>query len=93
MTVVILIKWSSTTLPKFGANLQNVDFQLFLDAANVWGVDYDSSLDDSKIRSSTGLAVDWFTPIGPLTFSLAQPISKSDSDRTETFRFNIGTSF
>ena len=84
---------ASTTLPKFGANLQNVDFQLFLDAANVWGVDYDSSLDDSKIRSSTGLAVDWFTPIGPLTFSLAQPISKSDSDRTETFRFNIGTSF
>ena len=84
---------ASTTLPKFGANLQNVDFQLFFDAANVWGVDYDSSLDNSTIRSSTGLTVDWFTPIGPLNFSLAQPLSKASSDKTETFRFSIGTTF
>ena len=84
---------ASTTLPKFGADLQNVDFQLFFDAANVWGVDYDSSLDNSSLRSSTGISVDWFTVIGPLNFSFAQPISKTSSDKTETFRFNIGTTF
>ncbi len=84
---------ASTTLPKFGADLQNVDFQLFVDAANVWGVDYDSSLDNSTLRSSAGLSVDWFTVIGPLNFSLAQPISKASTDKTETFRFNIGTTF
>jgi len=84
---------ASTTLPKFGADLQNVDFQLFVDAANVWGVDYDSSLDNSRLRSSAGVSVDWFTVIGPLNFSLAQPLSKADTDRTETFRFNIGTTF
>ena len=62
--------------------------------ANVWGVDYDSSLDDSnKIRSSTGIAVDWFTPVGPLNFSLSQPISKASTDKTESFRFNLGTTF
>ena len=74
-------------------NLEKVDFQLFIDAANVWGVDYDSSLDNSTIRSSTGLSVDWYTPIGPLNFSFAQPLSKASSDKTETFRFNIGTTF
>ena len=84
---------ASTTLPDFGANLEKVDFQLFVDAANVWGVDYDSSLDNSTLRSSTGLSVDWYTPIGPLNFSFAQPISKASSDKTETFRFNIGTTF
>ena len=84
---------ASTTLPKFGADFQNVDFQLFLDAANVWGVDYDSSLDNSRIRSSAGISVDWFTVIGPLNFSLAQPLTKASSDKTETFRFNIGTTF
>ena len=84
---------ASTTLPKFGADLQNIDFQLFLDAANVWGVDYDSSLDNSRLRSSTGISVDWFTVIGPLNFSFAQPLSKASSDKTETFRFNIGTTF
>ena len=83
----------NTTLPKLLTDLQNVDFNLFLDAANVWGVDYDSSLDNSKIRSSTGLAVDWLTPIGPLSFSFALPITKADSDSTESFRFDIGTSF
>ena len=32
---------------------------------NVWGVDYDSSLSDSsKLRSSFGLGVEWFTPVG-----------------------------
>ena len=84
---------AATTLPEFGANLENVDFQLFLDAANVFGVDYDSSLDNSKLRSSFGFGVDWFTVIGPLNFSIAQPITKADTDKTESFRFNIGTTF
>ena len=84
---------AATTLPEFGANLENIDFQLFLDAANVFGVDYDSSLDNSKLRSSVGFGVDWFTVIGPLNFSIAQPITKADTDKTESFRFNIGTTF
>jgi len=84
---------ASTTLPEFGANLETIDFQIFFDAANVWGVDYNSSLDKSSIRSSAGISVDWFTIIGPLNFSFAQSLSKANTDRTETFRFNIGTTF
>jgi outer membrane protein insertion porin family len=84
----------STTLPQILQENQNVDFLIFLDAGNVWGVDYDSSLSDSnKIRSAAGLGVDWLTPIGPLNFTLAKPITKSSTDATETFRFNLGTSF
>ena len=82
-----------TSFPNLFPELENVDFNLFVDAANIWGVDYNSSLDNSKIRSSTGIGVDWFTPIGPLSFSFAKPITKSDTDSTETFRFNIGTTF
>ena len=84
---------ASTTLPEFGANLENMDFQLFFDAANVWGVDYDSSLDNSTLRSAVGFSVDWFTMVGPLNFSIAQPISKASTDKTESIRFNIGTTF
>ena len=83
----------NATLPQLFPDLQNIDFSLFFDAGNVWGVDYNESLDSSKVRSSTGLAVDWFTPIGPLSFSFTQPITKASSDVTESFRFNIGTSF
>ncbi len=84
----------STTLPQILPNAQNTDFLFFFDAGNVWGVDYDSSLEeDLKIRSAVGIGVDFYTAIGPLNFSLSQPISKADTDKTETFRFNIGTSF
>ena len=83
----------SSTLPQVLPNSQNIDIGTFLDIANLWGVD-DSSLEDaSDIRSSVGIGVDWFTPVGPLSFSFAQPISKGSSDKTETFRFNLGTTF
>ena len=84
----------STDVPFLFTNLQSADFKFFIDTANVWGVDYSDNIDGgSKIRSSTGISVDWFTPIGPLNFSLAQPITKHHSDITESFRFNLGTTF
>ena len=83
-----------STLPQLLENSQNLDFSIFLDAANVWGVDYDSTINESnEIRSSFGIALDWLTPIGPLNFSLSQPITKSNTDQVETFRFNLGTTF
>ena len=84
----------SSTLPMILPTVQNVDVKYFLDVANLWGVDYSSSIDDSnKIRSATGIGVDWFTPIGPMTFSIAQDLTKATTDKTESFQFNLGTTF
>ncbi len=84
----------STNLPAILNTVENIDFLYFIDIANVWGVDYNSAIDDSNsIRSSTGIGLDWLTPIGPLSFSLSQPITKKSSDKTESFRFNLGTTF
>tara|TARA_B100000963_G_scaffold208946_1_gene181989 strand:- start:254 stop:2452 length:2199 start_codon:yes stop_codon:yes gene_type:complete len=84
----------SATLPNLVQGLDNLDVGVFVDAANVWGVDYDSSIDDkSTIRSSTGVALNLMTPIGPLSFSFANALSKASTDKTETFRFNLGTQF
>ncbi len=85
----------------FEANLPNIlpedtntDVSVFLDFGNVWGVDYDSTIDDSnKIRSSTGVALNWSSPIGPMTFILSQNLSKANTDETESFNFNLGTTF
>ena len=61
---------------------------------NVWGVDYDSAIEDSnKIRSSTGVNLDWVSPLGPMSFSLSQNLSKASTDETEAFNFRLGTSF
>ena len=84
----------SATLPTLVQGLDNLDVGVFFDAANVWGVDYDSSIDDkSAVRSSAGVALNLMTPIGPLSFSFANALSKASSDKTETFRFNLGTQF
>ena len=83
-----------TTLPMIFPSLENIDFKYFIDTANLWGVDYSSSIDDSnEIRASTGLLIDWFTPIGPLNFSIAQDLNKTSTDKTESFQFNLGTTF
>ena len=84
----------ATSLSQVLPNSQNINFSIFFDAANIWGIDYSSELNDgSKIRSSAGIALDLFTPIGPLNFSLSQPITKAKNDITESFRFNLGTTF
>ena len=84
----------STTLPMILNSLDSANVSYFIDLGNVWSVDYSSTIDDSnKIRSSTGLAIDWFTPIGPLNFSLSQPITKVSTDKTQAFQFSLGTTF
>ena len=84
----------SSTIPQILQNSENIDILFFIDIANVWGVDYfDGDDEGSEIRSSTGIGIDWLTPVGPLNFTFATAISKADTDKTESFRFNLGTSF
>ena len=81
-------------LPNLLPDETNIDVAAFLDFGNVWGVDYDSSLDDgNKIRSSTGVVAGWISPIGPMSFVFSKNISKASTDVTESFNFNLGTTF
>jgi outer membrane protein insertion porin family len=85
---------ASSTVPYILQTMENIDLKVFIDTANVWGVDYSNTVgESSKIRSAFGTAIEILTPIGPLSFSLAQPITKAGSDKEETFRFQLGTTF
>ena len=67
---------------------------VFFDTANIWGVDYSDTISDSsKIRSSVGLAIDFMSPLGPLSFTYSVPLSKASTDKEQRFLFNIGSSF
>ena len=83
----------SSSLPQILPNNQNIDVGTFLDIGNLWGVDDPSLNESSEIRSSFGIGLDWFTPVGPMSFSYAVPLSKSSTDKSEAFRFNLGTTF
>ena len=74
-------------------NLRATTF-LFFDMGNVWGADYSSLISDSsKLRTSTGIALDLVSPIGPLSFTYSIPLSKASTDKEQSFLFNIGSSF
>ena len=83
----------TSSLPYVFEDLQNLDLLFFADIADIWGVDYNSSIKGDGTRSSLGIGLDWITPVGPMTFSLAYPLSKETGDKTESFRFNLGTTF
>lgn len=84
----------------------SVRTSIFVDAASVWNTrwkeqdkkavgipnlpDYSSP---SRIRVSSGVALQWNSPIGPLVFSYAKPLKKYQGDEIEQFQFNVGGSF
>jgi outer membrane protein insertion porin family len=45
------------------------------------------------LRFSAGIAVLWVSPLGPLKFSLAQPLVSQTSDKEEIFQFTLGNAF
>ena len=83
-----------TNMPNLLPENTNTDVGLFLDFGNVWGVDYSNTIEDSnKVRSSTGVTVNWISPLGPMNFVFAQDLLKANTDKTESFSFNLGTTF
>ena len=82
-----------TTIPNFAPDKWGVKSNLFLDSGNLWGADLDSSADRNKLRSSIGAGLTWTSPLGPLSITYAEPITKASSDKIEKFNFKIGSVF
>ena len=81
-------------LPNLLPESTKTDVSVFLDFANVWGVDYDSTVGESStLRSSIGVNTGWNSPLGPMTFTFTNNLSKADSDIAESFNFRLGTTF
>ena len=81
-------------MPNLLPEATKTDVTAFFDVGNVFGVDYDSSIDDSnKIRSSTGLSANFLSPVGPMTFIFAKSLTKAETDETQGFNFRLGTTF
>ena len=50
-------------------------------------------VDVGEVRTSTGVAMKWLSPLGPLNISLAYPLNDESSDETQPFQFSIGSTF
>jgi len=63
----------------------------FVDGGWVWGVG--AKMDIADLRYSAGLSLSWSSPVGPLKFSLAQPLNRKEGDKTQRLQFQLGTVF
>jgi outer membrane protein insertion porin family len=76
---------------------QSLRMSAFVDAGATFGPDDKDNLYKTfafgDLRYSAGIAVLWVSPLGPLKFSLAQPLSKKTGDKSEMFQFTLGNVF
>ena len=72
-------------------NDRSLRLYTFVDAGNVYG-EFDK-IDFSTMRSSFGMGFSWVSPMGPLRFALARPITKFSGDRILPLQFQVGNTF
>ena len=75
---------------------KSVRLGLFFDIGQVWasgGTSAGVAGVDDGLRYSAGLSAAWISPVGPLKVSYGYPINKQDTDKTEAFQFQLGTTF
>ena len=63
----------------------------FLDGGQVYADG--QSIKVSDLRYSSGLAVSWNSPFGPLRVSYALPLNNQSEDRIQRFQFIMGQTF
>ena len=52
-----------------------------------------TSFDFKELRYSVGVGLTWITPLGPLTFSLAEALNPKGKDERQVFQFSLGAPF
>jgi outer membrane protein insertion porin family len=63
----------------------------FVDGGQVYGAG--EKVDLSQLRYSTGIALNWQSPFGPLRLSFGQPLNKKEGDNIQRLQFTFGTAF
>ena len=63
----------------------------FYDVGNVFGADQPMLV--KELRTSTGIGLNWVSPMGPLRIGFARPVTKHSGDRIEKFQLQIGSTF
>ncbi|MFA5627898.1 MAG: outer membrane protein assembly factor BamA [Thiohalomonadaceae bacterium] len=74
----------------FGENSDSIRLGIFLDGGNVYDLSKEK-FNLGELRYSTGATLYWMTPVGALTFTIANALNSKPGDRVESFQFNLGT--
>ena len=83
---------------KYLTSTIELDMPLIRAAKMRWSLFYDyGSIGEEDIssiqRSSYGLSLNWFSPVGPMQFIFSTPIDNLPTDGISKFQFNLGSTF
>jgi outer membrane protein insertion porin family len=78
-------------VPGTSAHNRSMRFSVFVDSGQVYGPGQPIAL--GQVRYSVGVAFNWFSPIAPLSISLAHAVNAQPGDSTRVLQFTLGTLF
>ena len=78
-------------VPGTSKDNKSMRLSVFVDGGMVYGPD--ENIDLGAMRYSAGVAFNWFSPLGPLSISMAAPLNNKTGDQTEVIQFTLGTLF
>lgn len=78
-------------MPGYGKE-KSVRLSAFVDGGIIYGAPSEIPGSDGP-RYSTGIALTWISPVGPLKMSYAWPIAEQLGDRLQRFQFTLGQIF
>ncbi len=70
---------------------KSLRLSVFVDAGMVYAPS--ERIDLGELRYSTGLAVNFFSPIGPISLSYARPLNPKEGDSLDRLQFTLGIPF
>jgi outer membrane protein insertion porin family len=70
---------------------QSLRLAVFADAGQIY--EQGTKINLSELRYSTGVAIAWSSPFGPLRLSLGFPLNAKDNDHIQRIQFTFGTGF
>ncbi len=73
------------------AKEQSVRLSAFVDGGAIYGEGDQTGT--AGMRYSTGLALTWISPVGPLKISIARPLNRQPDDKLQKFQFTLGSIF
>jgi len=87
------ISSASVISPVDVVNIDNDNIRLsgFFDLGSI--NDKASNFSIDELRASSGIALSWLTPIGPISMFAAKPLVSKSTDKTESFSFELGAKF
>ena len=83
---------SELLFPMPGSKDKSVRLSAFVDGGIIYGVPTEIPGSDGP-RYSTGIALTWISPIGPLKMSYALPLAEQPGDKLQRFQFTLGQIF